>query len=364
MASTSTGTTPDTTATATPGTGGADGMGGAPASSGGTDGMGGAGGAGTAGPPSAVWACPAGITGTPTLTGTPTRVAAVPPADDFNMQNGTWGNVEGPVWVGDALYMSEMSSTPYEPANSDQKKSRLLKLAADGTVSIVMADSGSNGLAVDDAGNLVAGVQKDGSITRFSLSGGEPTVLASMYMGKRFNSPNDLALRSDGTLYFSDPRFNAPSSPPQAQTYVYRLPAGGEAEPIPSAASPQMFDGPNGVMLSLAEDYLYVAASAGKRFAVMADGSIGAGEDFPATNGGDGMGIDCAGNIYVAESNTPNLHVFTAEGDAIGSLVISEFQGVTNVAFGGPEHKTLFVTGHGNGKGLFTLDVGIQGRPY
>jgi len=322
---------------------------------------GGSGGGG--GGDSAVWPCPAGITGTPTL-GTPTRVEGVPPADSFNMNNGTWGNVEGPVWVDDALYVSEMSADPYTQASPDQKKARILKVVPGGSVSVFVEDSGSNGLAITAAGNLLAAVHKDGSVTQFALPGGAPTVVVSGYMGTPFNSPNDLAIHSNGTIYVSDPTFNAPSPPPQGSTYVYRLPSSGEPEPIPNAEDPDLLNNPNGVTLSLAEDYLYVAASTGRRYAVMDDGTLGEGADFPAANGGDGMAIDCAGNLYVTKVNSSNVEVYSADGDSIGTITVPGFQGVTNVAFGGADHQTLYITGLGNDKGLFKLEVGIAGRPY
>jgi len=332
------------------------GTGGASSSSSSSGGSGGGGGA------SAVWPCPAGITGTPTL-GTPTRVAAVPPADSFNMNNGTFGNVEGPVWIDDALYLSEMSADSYSQSSPDQKKSRILKLSGD-SVSIFIEDSGSNGLAISLTGDLLAAVHKDGTISQFSLPDGAPTVLASEYDGVRFSSPNDLAVRADGTIYFSDPSFNAPSPPPQAQTSVYRLPVGGQPEPIPDAENPDVFNNPNGVTLSLAEDYLYVAASTGRRYPVMDDGTLGAGEDFAAANGGDGMAIDCAGNLYVTKANSSNVEVYTPDGDSIGTIAVPGFQAVTNAAFGGADHQTLYITGLGNDKGLFKLELDIPGRPY
>lgn len=320
-------------------------------------------GAGGSGGGSGVWACPSGISGTPTL-GTPTRVEGVPPADSFNMNNGSWGNVEGPVWVGDALYLSEMSSESYSQSSPDQKRARMLKVTADGNVSVFIEDSGSNGIAISLEGDLLAGVHKDGSVTQFSLPDGAPTVLASGYMNSPFNAPNDLAVRSDGTIYVSDPTFNAPSPPPQGETYVYRLSVGGQVEPIPDADDPDEFTNPNGVTLSLAEDYLYVAASTGRRYPVMENGELGAGEDFPAANGGDGMVIDCAGNLYVAKANSSNVEVYTPDGDSIGTITVPGFQGVTNAAFGGADRQTLYITGLGNDKGLFELDLGIPGRPY
>ncbi len=331
------------------------------AAQGGAAGSGGSAGTSTSGG----WKCPAGVTTTPMLSGTPARIASVPPKDAFNQNNGTFGNVEGPVWIGDALYVSEMSSDAYDSANGNVKKSRILKVTSDGTASIFIADSGSNGLATDADGNIVAAVHKDGSITRFALPGGAPTPIVTMYNGKRFDSPNDLAIHSNGTIYFSDPSFQAPNTPPQPQTLAYRIaPGSNMAVPIPSAASPDMLSNPNGVTLSLAEDYLYISADTGKRYPVMADGTLGAGTNFMATNGGDGMTIDCAGNLYVAKANTATVVVYKPDGSMIGTITVPEVQAATNVAFGGADHQTLYITGLGNSKGLFKLALNLPGRPY
>lgn len=293
------------------------------------------------------------------------RVASVPPADDFNMNNGTFGIIEGPVWTGNELYVSELANESYEPMSSDMKKSRLLKVSADGQTEIVLANSGTNGLALDSDGTLVAGAHEDGTLERLTLPGATATTLVSGYMDLRLNSPNDVAIHSSGTIYFSDPSYNAPNPPPQSATRVYRVaPGASVAEPIPSSAMPDTFDGPNGVTFSLEEDYLYVAAAVGRRYPVMADGSLGAGENWAPANGGDGMVIDCAGNLYVAQANKPNVAVFTPEGDSIGMINLSDAQAATNLAFGGTDRKTLYITGYGNNKGLFQLPLNLPGRPY
>jgi gluconolactonase len=322
-------------------------------------------GAGAGGTGGGMGSCPAGVTGMPMLTGTPTRVASVPPADSFNMNNGTFGIIEGPVWTGSELYVSELTNMPYEPQSNDMKMARLLKVTPDGQTSIVVADSGTNGLALAADGSLVAGVHKDGTVKRFTLPGGAATTLVNGYMNIRFNSPNDLAIHSTGTIYFSDPSYNAPTPPPQSAMRVYRVaPGGSTAEPIPSSASPDTFQNPNGVTLSLAEDFLYVAGAVGRRYPVMADGTLGAGADFAAASGGDGMVIDCAGNLYVALASTQNVAVFTPAGDSIGMIKVTGMQAVTNLAFGGADRKTLYITGLGNDKGLFQLPLNLPGRPY
>jgi gluconolactonase len=335
-------------------------------SGGGGVGRGGAGGGGAGGAfgSTPLWACPSGVTGKPTLTGlVPARIANVPPSDAFNMNNGTFGNIEGPVWIGDALYVSEMNNTPYDStgANSKVIKSRILKLTSDGNVSIFVADSGSNGMAVDANGNIVAAVHKDGSLTRFALPSGTPSTVVDMYMGKRFNTPNDLTIRSDGNIYFSDPNFQAPTPLPQGATRVYRRDPSGTVTPLSDT-----FNNPNGITLSLNEDWLYVAASTGRRYPVTADGSLGLGQDFPAANGGDGMVIDCAGNLYVTKGGSSNVAVYDPLGNSIGTISVPPSEGinVTNVAFGGSDHKTLYITGLQNKKGLFQVKLDIPGRPY
>jgi gluconolactonase len=337
-------------------------------SSGASGSAGDAGNAGTGG--GGGWTCPSGVTGPPTLTGTPTRVASVPPPDAFNMDNGNFGNVEGPVWIGDALYVSEMSYMAYDSQEQNVKMSRILKVTSDGTTTIHIADSGSNGIAVDANGDMIAAVHKDGTLTRFAMPSGMPaTPVASMFMSARFNSPNDLAIRSDGNIYFSDPNFQAPNTLPQSATRVYRVAPGGEITPIPNAQTPDQFGNPNGVTLSLNEDFLYVAASVGRRYPVMQDGTLGSGTDFQAISGGDGMVVDCAGNIYVARDQ--GVSVYDPQGGTIGTIPVSgedangqNIQSVTNVAFGGADHQTLYITALGNGKGLFTLPLNLPGRPY
>jgi gluconolactonase len=182
-----------------------------------------------------------------------------------------------------------------------------------------------------------------------------------MYMGKRFNTPNDLAIRSDGNIYFTEPNFQAPTPLPQGSTRVYRRDPAGTVTPLPDN-----FNNPNGITLSLNEDALYVAASTGRKYPVMADGSLGAGQDFAASSGADGMVIDCAGNLYVAKASTSNVAVYDPDGNSIGMISVpsSENIQVTNVAFGGSDHKTLYITGLQNKKGLFQVKLDIPGRPY
>jgi gluconolactonase len=304
------------------------------------------------------WTCPAGPFGSPIPAGaTPTRITAVPPSDAFNNSRSSYTTIEGPVWIGDALYVSEFLGSPNPPP------SRILEVTVSGSVSVAMVDSGSNGLAVDNLGTLYGAVHADGSISRFDLSAGTRTPIVTSYMGARFNSPNDLALRQDGTIYFSDPTYQASNPPPQSQTRVYRVAPGTNAVSVVDATLTQ----PNGVTLSLDETTLYVTSTKGLyAYPVMADGSTGAPTAFAANLNGDGMVIDCAGNLYVAEIGTGNVEVLSPAGASIGELSVTGVGAVTNVAFGGTDHKTLYISAQGGGgeQGLFDVVLNIPGMPY
>lgn len=335
--------------------GGGAGSGGTTAGAGGAPvGGGGAGGAGGASGGSKGFQCPA-TSEAPKLTGlTPVKVMGVPPADDFNNMNNDGTNIEGAVWVGDALYVSEINFSKANPPPS-----RVLKITADDKVTVaIMADSGTNGLAINAAGELFGAVHKDGSISKLSLSGGAATPVVSKFMNLRFDSPNDLTFHTNGTIYFTDPDYQSAKPAPQAATRAYRVPAGGEPVEI------EQMNQPNGITLSKAQDALFIASASGiKKYPVMADGTLGAGANFGQGGGVDGMVIDCGDNLYAAQNG---VTVYSPAGQSLGSITISGLPQTTNVAFGGADHKTLYVTGMGSKeqKGLFKIPMNVAGFPY
>ena len=296
---------------------------------------------------SAAMAAPATCQGTaPAGELTATRV------QDANVTGAGQGLYEGPVWIGDALYFSHFTFGPGFP-------SRILKLDASGKVSTAIADSGSNGLAVDGQGNIVAGTHKYKSVSRFTLDGKRSDV-AGKYQGQVFNSPNDLAIAADGTIYFSDPAFQRDAAPGgQDKTRVYRV--------APDGAVTVVEDGlvnPNGVSLSPAGDVLYVNGMAGKQGVLRAypivNGKPQQGRDLVKGLGiPDGMAVDCQGNLYVTEHADQRLRVLTPAGKQIATIHVDA--NVTNAAFGGPEGKTLFITGAG---AVWQVRLGINGAPY
>ena len=184
-------------------------------------------------------------------------------------------------------------------------------------------------------------------------------------MNARFDSPNDLAIRSDGTIYFTDPDWQAPTPRPQTKTRVYKVASGASTATVIDENRQQ----PNGITLSLDENTLFVASGAGHLQVRdrRGSGTVGAGTQSQRNNvsSGDGMAMDCAGNLYIAANATAQLLVVSPAGTS--SRWCAQ-QGITNVAFGGTDHKTLYLTAQGTAKngpmGLFKIAMPLPGMPY
>jgi len=259
------------------------------------------------------------------------------------------GLFEGPVWIGDALYFSDFSFAKGFP-------SRVRKLAADGTVSTVIEDSGSNGLAVDAGGALVLASHKDKALLRHDWTG-KHALLAGSFEGNVFNSPNDIAIAPDGTVYFTDPGWQKAAAPGgQPLTGIYRVGKDGVV---------MLVDGtrpnPNGIALSPAGDVLYVNAGDGLLMAYpIVKGMPQAGRTLvSALEGADGMTLDCHGNLYVTEHGAKRVRVFSPRGEQLATIRVDA--NVTNAAFGGKDGKTLYITGAG---ALWRLPLAVSGMPY
>ena len=272
------------------------------------------------------------------------RVAAVQPS------RGEPGLYEGPVWIKDALYFSDFSLAPGFP-------SRIRKLALDGTVSTVVDDSGSNGLAVDAHGDIVAATHKYKALSRYALADGKRTTIAGNYNGQVFDSPNDIAIAKDGTIYFTDPDFQKAAAPGgQPVTGVYRVGTDGHVTLVDGSRP-----NPNGVSLSPAGDVLYVNAGDGfLRAYPIQNGVPGQGRDIvKGLEIPDGMALDCHGNIYVSEHTAKRVRVFSPQGLELATIRTDA--NVTNAAFGGADGKTLFLTGAG---AIWQVRLDVTGSPY
>ncbi|MBV7539377.1 SMP-30/gluconolactonase/LRE family protein [Duganella sp. sic0402] len=275
-----------------------------------------------------------------------TRIAAA------NSTRSEPGLYEGPVWIKDALYFSDFTFGPGFP-------SRIMKLDASGKVSVAIDDSGSNGLATDGAGNLLAATHKYKSVSLYTLDGKRSDVVGK-FDGKVFNSPNDMALAADGTLYFSDPDFQRAAAPGgQDKTRVYRVATDGKITVVDDTLK-----NPNGVSLSPKGDVLYVNGMVGEhgvlRAYAIVNGVPQQGKDLVEKLGiPDGMAVDCYGNIYVTEHTDKRLRVFTPEGKQIATIKVDA--NVTNAAFGGADGKTLYITGAG---AVWQIKLDVTGSPY
>lgn len=275
------------------------------------------------------------------------RIAAVKPTRSE-------GLYEGPVWMAGALYFSDFGNGPAFP-------SRIRKLAADGSVRTVVEDSGSNGLAVDAAGKLVTANHKQKAVTRLALDGEagkiEGAVIAGRYQGQVFNSPNDIAIAADGTLYFTDPDFQKAAAPGgQPVTGVYRVGTDGKVTLVDGSRR-----NPNGIALSPSGDVLYVNAGDGLLRAHPVVGGVpGAGRDIVrGLEVPDGMAVDCHGNVYVTEHTARRVRVFSPQGKELATIRVDA--NVTNAAFGGADGKTLYLTGAG---ALWQVRLDVTGSPY
>jgi gluconolactonase len=328
---------------------GGGGTAGSTAGSGGSTG-GSAGSAGAAGGGGgSTGSCPPGPFAEPATQGSVTKIMGVPPA---GFGTGSSSNVEGPVWVNGSLYVSHIQEGVTAPPPA-----RILKITGD-TVEEFLADSGSNGLALAADGRLVVARHTTGSLSLLDLGTKMFTPLAEQFMNARFDSPNDIAVRADGNVYFSDPDYQSPNPKPQTATRVYRVAPGGEVSVVDATLNQ-----PNGVTLSPDENTLYVASPGGvRRYPVNADGSVGTSASF-SNSTSDGMVVDCAGNLYLTANR--DIVILDPMGDELTRLmnVVPDQSSTTNVAFGGTNRQRLFITARQNA-GLWYVDMNVPGYPY
>ena len=238
---------------------------------------------------------------------------------------------EGPLWLPDGRLLA-----------SDVPASVVSTFDAAGTANDFQRPSNhANGHGLDLDGSVIQAEHGDtmtpGRITRLS-DAGEATVLADAYEQQRFNSPNDLIVKSDGSIWFTDPDFGLTGPSEIGFNGVYRLdPATGVVTLLTDALGE-----PNGIAFSPDERTLYVSDSNGGEvtaFPVNDDGTIGPGSSFG--RGCDGIGVDELGNLW-ATTCASDVAVTDARGVSLGSI---PFAGSTsNLAWGADDGKTLFVT--------------------
>jgi gluconolactonase len=281
--------------------------------------------------------------------------------------------LEGPAWhaSGD-LYFSDIAGN------------RILKMAADGAVSVFREPSGrTNGNTFDAQGRLIScegaefGPGGGRRIVRTDLATGRVEVLTDRFEGRRYNAPNDACVDRRGRIWFTDPYYWIDRASLELDCEAVYCIDGNRVRRV--VAQPHI-GRPNGLAITPDDKTLYVIDShpveGGNRkiwaFDVAPDGSLSGQRlvfDFGRGRGGDGMRLDRQGNLWVAagvlKSRNPyettevqtGVHVISPAGKLLGRIPIPE-DVITNLTFAGPDMKTLYVTA---GKTLFRIDTTVAG---
>jgi gluconolactonase len=270
---------------------------------------------------------------------------------------------EGPVWFGDGRYLLW----------SDIPNNRILRWDEEtGTVSAFRKPSNNaNGNTRDRQGRLVTCEHDSRRVTRTEHDGAI-TVLADSYNGRKLNSPNDVVVARDGSIWFTDPVFGilgyyeGHKDEPENKPAVYRL----DGKTGQLAVMADDIPGPNGLAFSPDEETLYVVASRAMpnrtilAYDVTANGTrLGNGKVLiDAGPGGspDGFRVDVAGNLWcgwgMGDAELDGVRVFSASGHPIGHIDLPER--CANVCFGGRYRNRLFMAAS---HGLYALYVNTQG---
>lgn len=267
---------------------------------------------------------------------------------------------EGPVWFADLNCLIW----------SDIPNQRMLRWVPDGGVSVFRFPSNFvNGNTRDRQGRLISCEHGGRRVVRTEVDG-TLTILADRYQGKRLNSPNDVVVRSDGSIWFTDPTYGIKSDyegyraePEQATRNVYRLdPETGALEAVITD-----FGQPNGLAFSPDETRLYVADSASSHdvtaprhirvFDVVGEMTVANGRVFCSLDNGlpDGFRIDVQGNLWTSAGD--GVHCFSPEGTLLGKILVP--QTVANLTFGGPRRNRLFITATTSVYSVFVATNGV-----
>ncbi len=240
---------------------------------------------------------------------------------------------------------------------TDQPNDRILKWSVEEKkLSTFLQPCGrSNGLHFDAKGNLLACADEKNELWSIDPSG-KHEVLLKDYQGKRLNGPNDLWIRPDGGIYFTDPFYKRPywNRGPIEQDVqgVYYIPPGRGAVRRVADDLKQ----PNGITGTPDGKTLYVADIGARKtysFEIREDGSL-AGKKLVCEAGSDGMTIDEAGNLYLTGKG---VMVFDRSGKKIDQIDVPE-RWVGNVCFGGKDRRTLFITAS---TGFYSVRMKVKG---
>ena len=260
---------------------------------------------------------------------------------------GDMGFLEGPVWnPADGGYLI-FSDIP----NDELKK----WTKASGVTTFRKPSNNANGNTLDVDGRLTT-VEHSGRRVSVTEKDGTVRTVVDAFEGKKFNSPNDVVVKSDGTYWFTDPDYGLGKNPKeQAGNYVFRFDPGSKS----ITAVVKDFDKPNGLSFSPDEKKLYVADSGKPRhirvFEVRSGGTLESGKVFCTIDKGgpDGIRCDHAGRVW--SSAGVGVHVFAPDGKLIGKILVPESP--ANLCFGGPDGKALYITAR---KSLYVIPTLVR----
>ena len=271
------------------------------------------------------------------------------------------GFTEGPVWLpGDRRLVF-----------SDIPASKLMQWTAAEGVTTFRGSEHANGNLLDLEGRLLSCQHGARNVIRYEVDG-TVTVLAERFEGKRFNSPNDIAVSSDGSLWFTDPPWgltDLTEGKELAGHWVFRL----DVETGTVAAVIRDLVMPNGIAFSPDGSRLYVSDTGGhpshphaeyrerpatvSAYEVRGTGVLSATPVWRVETVCDGMCVDVLGNIYA--TGVKGVTVLAPDGETLGTIEVEEQP--ANVCFGGLDFKTLFITARTS---LYSLDMRVRGsRP-
>ena len=252
--------------------------------------------------------------------------------------------VEGPVWKDSVgLLFSDI------PGNTVYAWS-----ASAGTQPWLNPSGNSNGLAVDAKGRLILTQTGLRRVARLDSAGVE-TPLASLYGGKRLNSPNDVVVKSDGSVWFTDPPLNIPAGQKAELTFsgIFRISNSGSLQVMDSSLSQ-----PNGICFSPDETKLYVNNSSERViyvWDVVHDTLIANKRRFASMNPAgyaDGMKVDSAGNLFSA--GPLGIWVFAPDGTVLDTILVPGQ--TSNCNWGDADRKTLYIT---SGNSVYRIRPGV-----
>jgi gluconolactonase len=271
---------------------------------------------------------------------------------------GPIGPAEGPVWWKEGHYL----------LFSDIHNDRRMKYTPGQGVTVFKEHTNrSNGLTRDLQGRLVACEHDTKRVTRQELDG-SITVIANSFQGRPLNRPNDVVVKSDGSIYFTDPNGNfVPNQWDLAFAGVYRVSADLGTMTLLVDSSTDRFVQPNGLAFSPDESILYVIDSRRghiRAFDVLPNGTLAKQTDRVFADlrgsepgGPDGMKVDTAGNVY--SGGAGGIYILDPKGKRLGRIVHG-YPATTNIGFGGDDWKTLYFTSRAY---LGAVNVKIAGVP-